>query len=164
MADKLKLFIGESHRLMEIILWRYVEYDVLTKSWPRLLTDWSGFDLVKSSTHAGAYSLSIKLDPTANYIQGFCDHTTKLISLNVAEDWVGDVIDLWTTVRPESDKYANHQSQLVCKKNKTRGSARKGFGLQVEFVAYETALEAAAYELVSHTRPCPTFTPATPPS
>ena len=91
--------------------------------------------------------MRVEYDANADYSEGKHDHTARLITLHVADDWIQDFISLWSTVTQDDDKYSNHQYFLNAKKAKGRGSCRKGFRIEVVYRVRPIGIEQQ-YELL----------------
>ena len=141
-----EMWIGGGGRLVEISFTRETVYRQLGECWSRLKSERTSLDFLKMGKSERADSLHVEFDADVNYIEGKHDHTARLITLRVADDWLQDVIGLWHTVKPNDDKYSNHQYFLRGKKTKLRGSTRRGYSLQVEHNIHTSGLDLL-YEL-----------------
>jgi len=152
MDPELQLFIGESHGLLQLCFWRAQDFRLLHQCWSQLRSEGDAFSLIKQSNRDQSVSLRVEFKARTNYIEGKKNDVTGLVTLNVAKDWLQDVIVLWSTVKPD-DKVTSHEYIWSGKKGDRR-STPKGYRLEVAYGTRPRGIEQT-YKLSRFLKPEP---------
>ena len=92
----LQIFVGESHRLLQICLWREQDFRLLDQCWAQLRSEGGAFSLMKQDKQGGrSLSLRVELKAQTNYIEGKKD--------DLAE-WL-NTLTYWPLGLDENDNY-----------------------------------------------------------
>lgn len=133
----LQIFVGESHRLLQICLWREQDFRLLDQCWAQLRSEGGAFSLMKQDKQGGrSVSLRVELKAQTNYIEGKKDDAAGLLTLNVATDWLLDVIVLWSTMKQDDNR-----QYVWSNKKGNRGSNEKGYRLEIVYGTKPNGLE-----------------------